>query len=267
MTRGHQRGFALIVVLWTVALLALLASHLLSTARQHSRTAQILRSNARLEAAADGAVFDTILAIIQNNGTADALERVVQIGGVKVEIRLQNEAAKLNPNTATLEAIQAMITGAGIDPANANYLARAIVDWRTRVPESMLGQTKLEQYLNAGRHYAPPNQPYASVDELGLVLGMTPSIFTRLRPFMSVVREEGRAPVSGTLDLSNPADEPGGAAHANTIIIANNVYQIDATARLPDGSRFDRRAVVRIKMLPEFGAKPYEVLAWETPDE
>ena len=267
MTRRHPGGFTLIVVLWTVALLALLASHLLSTARQHSRTAQILRTNARLEAAADGGVFDAIMALIQNNGAADALERVVQIGGVKVEIRLTNEAAKLNPNTATVESTQAVIAAAGVDPVRANYLARAIIDWRTRASESMLGQTKLEQYRNAGRHYLPPNQPYVSLDELGLVLGMTPALFARLRPIMSVVREEGRAPVSGALDRSNPADEPGGTAHANAIITANTVYQIDATARLPDGSRFDRRAVVRIKMLPEFGAKPYEVLAWETPDE
>jgi len=266
MRRDPARGFALVAVLWTVAVLALLMAHLLGSARAHSRTAQILRANARLEAAADGGVFDAILSVFQNNGTAAVLERVVQIGGVKVEIRLQDEAAKLNPNTASLEALQALVVGAGIDPADANRLARAIVDWRTRVPESMLGQTKLEQYRTAGRHYLPPNQPFANLDELGLVLGMTPATLARLRPLLSVVREEGRAPVNGAVDLSNPADEPGGTAHANTVIPANSVYQVDALARLPDGSQFDRRALVRIKIVPEIGELPYEVLAWETPD-
>ena len=267
MTRNLPRGFALVVVLWTVAVLALMSAMLLASARQHGKVAQLLHANARLEAAADGGIFDTILAVIQNNGAAAGLERIVDIGGVRVEIRLQDEAAKLNPNTASLEALMALLRDAGIDPANANYLARAIMDWRTRAPESMLGQTKLEQYRNAGRRYLPPNQPYVSLDELGLVLGMTPAILARVRPLMSVVREEGRAPVNGAIDLSNPADEPGGTAHANTVIRANTVYQIDAVARLPDGSRFDRRAVVRIKMVPEIGEQPYEVLAWETPDE
>ena len=261
-----QRGFALVVVLWTVAILALLTAHLLSTARQRSREAILLRNNARLEAAADGAVFDTILAILKNNGTAASLRRSVEIGGVQVDIALLDEAGKLNPNTASIETLQNLMMGAGIDQASSTYLARSIVDWRTRVPESLLGGSKLDQYRQAGRIYLPPNQPMVSLDELGLVLGMTPDHLARIKPLLSVVRQEGRTPVAGALDQSDPAAEPGGTQHANTILPGNSVYQVDSVARMREGGLFRRRAVIRIKMVPEKGEQPYEILAWESPD-
>lgn len=265
--RPASRGFALIAVLWTVAILALLTAHLIGAARQRAGAATSLRDNARLEAAADGAVFDTILWIFRQGGTAGIPKRALAIGGIPVDVGLRDEATRLNLNTTSVAALQNLLLSIDVDPSAASRLARSIVDWRTRAPESMLGLTKIEQYQNAGLRYLPPNQPFASVEELGLVLGMTPEIYTRLKPFISVVREEGHAPVEGSLDQTSPAAEPGGPAHANTLILANTVYQIDAMAHLPNGTRFGRRAIVRIKMAPEPGVQPYEVLVWETPND
>jgi general secretion pathway protein K len=58
MTRSeaHQRGFALLVVLWTLALLALLGTQLLATSRQDTQLAHNRLDAAVLEAAANGAV-------------------------------------------------------------------------------------------------------------------------------------------------------------------------------------------------------------------
>ena len=263
----RQGGFALLLALLAIAVLAALSAHLIRASGQRAGTALFLRDSIRLEAAADGAVFDTILAVIRDRGTAGFVTRAVAIGGVDVDVRLEDQAVRLNPNTASLEALRALMPRIGLDPDTANRLSRSIMDWRTRIPDSLLGGSKVEQYRRAGLAYAPPNQPFTSVEEMGLVLGMTPDILARLRPLVSVVREQGHMPVDGLREQPNPGAEPGGPEHASSYLRPNTVYQIEAQARLPGGGRFVRRAVVRVKMTPERGAPPYEILGWETQDD
>ena len=56
-------------------------------------------------------------------------------------------------------------------------------------PLSRAGGPKLAQYQAAGLPYGPANRPFDSLDELGLVLGMTPTLLARMRPFLSVYQE------------------------------------------------------------------------------
>ena len=69
MTRGddRQRGFALLIVLWTLALLALLGTQLLATSRQHVQLAHNLLDAAALEAAANGAVQQAIFGVLDSS--------------------------------------------------------------------------------------------------------------------------------------------------------------------------------------------------------
>ena len=261
-----QRGFVLVIVLWTLALLALLSAQLMGTARQRMSTAQLFDANARLEAAADGAVFEAVLGVLRNGGSVAAPVFVLTVGGVAVDVRVTSESTKINPNTTTMEALQPVLVAAGLDATKAAGLTQAIIEWRSRPPAGRLAQLRQEQYRGAGRPYLPAYRPFNSLDELGLVLGMTPDILARIRPVLSVVREEGRTAPGSSKDGGSVLDEPGGEGHVTYVPPANAVYQIDTSASLPDGTVFRRRAAVRVKMVPEPGEQPYEVLGWETPD-
>jgi len=261
---ARQGGSSLIVVLWAVAFLTLLTAQLIGVARQSVGVTDMLHDNLRLEAAADGAVFDTIMTAVQNGGRFPALNRRIAIGEAQVDVALQNEADKVDPNTASPDAIQAVLTAAGVDALTSARLARTIIDWRTRNAESLLGKPKIEQYRLAGKHYLPPNQPFVSLDEVGLVLGMTPDILANVRPMLSVVRDEPSLISGEPVGYERAEDEPGGAEHATGVIPANSVYQLHAIARLANGNSFHRVAYIRIKVTPAPGEGPYEVLSWET---
>jgi general secretion pathway protein K len=58
---SSQRGFALLIVLWTMVLLALLVAQFTTTGRTEVQVATNLRANAATEAAADGAIYQTII--------------------------------------------------------------------------------------------------------------------------------------------------------------------------------------------------------------
>ncbi len=261
-TRPASQGFVLLIVLWTIALLALIGAHFTGAARQRVATAQLLRANARLEAAADGAVFQTILDLLRTQGIAAAGHRTASIGGIGVQIALRDEAEKVNPNTASPEILQNVLGQAGLAPPEAAKLARVIVDWRTRSPVSVQGQTKAALYQAAGRPYIPTNQPFTNLDEIGFVIGVTPDILTAIRPLLSVQREESRALPQGMAAVNQADNEPGGVAHASPIVTGNHVWQIDAIAGLADGLTAHRRALVRIKPEPDAGTPPFEILDW-----
>ena len=75
-TRRGERGFALLLVLWSLALLALLGAQLTGSARSQTRLAGNLRANAMVQAAADGAAQEAILRLLQRSWQNDDLRRV-----------------------------------------------------------------------------------------------------------------------------------------------------------------------------------------------
>src|ERR1700678_4018567 len=98
--RRTQGGFALLIVLWIVAIMALIGSAIIGESRMKIRMANDLRNTAYSEAAADGGVAEAIFQLQDrqwgSNGTY-----TIKIGSALVNIQLQDEATKINPNRAT----------------------------------------------------------------------------------------------------------------------------------------------------------------------
>jgi general secretion pathway protein K len=259
-----QRGFALLIVMGAVGVLALLTARLNGAGRTEMQVATNLRANAVVEAAADGAVEAAVLQLLQGTLQPD---QVLRIGAARVEVRVRDEADKINPNETTVAVLQALLNNLGVDAATAASLAMAITDWRTATSQSLAGGSKLAQYRAAGLPYAPPNRPFDSVDEIGEVVGMTPALLARLRPYLSVYHE-GSVQQSAGNSVAVSA-----LAEAKVIdpkvpdfgfVSRNVVAEISATAATADGARFTRQAIVRIKALPEADEAPYEILTWDT---
>ena len=261
----REQGFALLIVLWSLGLLALLGTQLTGSARLQTRLAGNLRANAIVEAAADGAAQEAILRLLQGRWKNDDLRRL-RVGDATVEIRLEDQAGRVNPNATTYPVLQGLLANLGLDQARAAALAKAIVDWRSGAATLTSGGTKLDQYRAAGLPYAPSNRPFESIDEMGLVVGMTPDILARLKPYVSVYQEgDVQRGVAGSVGaqaldearLANPQAGSLGFTSANRVIL------LRATA-VSGGARFTRQMVVRIKNDWQPGAAAYQILTWET---
>ncbi len=267
MKRG-ERGFALLIVLWTLGLLALIATQITASGRTATKLAANLRSNAAVEAAADGAINQAMLRLLQGTWRPDGSARLVRIGPAMVEVRMTDEAGKVNPNFATVPVMQAMLRNVGLDPARAASLAAAILDWRTRSPNPLPGGAKLPQYRAAGLPYGPASRPFESLDEVGLVLGMTPDILARLKPHLSVYNdsEVRRAAADPVADQAIEESQLGrGPANQLSFESDSQTATVRAAATGPDGARFTRQAVVRITPDATNGEPPFQILTWDTP--
>jgi general secretion pathway protein K len=244
MTPRSDRGFALLIVLWSVVLLALLAMGLTAAGRSDMKLAGNLRRAAAAEAAANGGVYAAVFNVADIPARAwvvDGQSHEIRIGGYTVMVRVWDESGKLNPNYAPPDLLAALLVHAGADPSWARVLVQAIADWHALgMREAM---TKL--YQSAGRPVAPTGELFRSVDELGLVMGMTPDLVARMKPFLSVyavapLQVAHADPVLqglvNTLDNGAPIPPPA----------RPSVLNIVAEARSVDGSRFVRHAVVSL---------------------
>ena len=257
-----ERGFALLVVLWTLILVSLLILQLSETGGAQARLASNLRRSASAEQAADAAVAAGAFHLMDRAGAwplAGGTRRLT-LPNATADLTWTNEAGKVDLNNASQQIIAALIQTAGDSAEDAAALSDAILAWHTPVPPDQKAQS-IGPYRAAGLTYAPMGAPFESVDELALVLGVTPALYERLRPHVTVF--QGGDPV---LTLADPfvrraatlaGEVETGAAQGDPG--ANDVVDLRATAHAA-GATFTRTAIIQLE--PGEGGAAYRVLAW-----
>ncbi len=148
-----------------------------------------LRANAVTEAAADGAVHEAILRLLQDKWSPDGRLRAIRVGSADVEVRIKDEEWKVNPNDAKLPVLQALFGHLGVDAAKGTALAHAIVDWHSAGAAPRPAGPRPTRNRGAGTTPAAGNRVFDSLDEIGLVVGMTPALLARMRPYLSIYQE------------------------------------------------------------------------------
>ncbi|HEX3487415.1 MAG TPA: hypothetical protein VHT51_20330 [Micropepsaceae bacterium] len=193
-SQARSRGFALIVVLWFLVLIAAIGTYLMVNARTETAIARNTRVAATAEALADAgiaqAVFNLTDPVESNRWGLDGEPHRLQLTTGEMEIRLSDENSKINPNHASDALLSALFEAAGVERMRARRLGAAVADW---VSDDMMPRpfgAKLEQYQQAGLSYGPPNAPIESLDELNLVLGMTPETFAAVRPYLTIYTDD-----------------------------------------------------------------------------
>jgi general secretion pathway protein K len=183
-------GFALIIVLWTLVLIAFIVAHLTGAGRTEVRIAGNIVANAVAQAAADGAIFEAIFnqSDPQPNERwpVDGNGREIVIGNSRVTVRLADEAWRINPNSAPPSLLEALLHAIGSDPESARRLTTAITEWVGSVSVARPQNAVLADYRAAGLEYGPPGAPLETLDELSRVLGMTPTILAAIRPHLTL---------------------------------------------------------------------------------
>ena len=254
-----DQGFALLIVLWSVVLLALLAMGLTASGRSDMQLAGNLRKAAAAEAAADGGIYTAIFNVREVPAHAwvvDGQPHELRIGGYTVTVVMRDESGKLNPNYAPPDLLAALLVYAGADPGQARSLVQAIADWHALGMREAI--TKL--YQSSGRPVGPTGELFRSVDELTLVMGMTSRLVERMKPFLSVyavapLQVAHADPVLQRLvnTLENGAVVPPPARPS--------VLDIVAEAHSVDGSRFVRHAVVSLG--EDRASQVFRTLVWD----
>jgi general secretion pathway protein K len=260
-------GFALIIVLWTLVLIAFVVAQLTSSGRTEIRIAGNLVSDAVAEAADDGAIFAALFNLADPNPAQrwplDGTPHELTIGNSRVMVRLEDEAGRINPNSASPALLEALLRVTGSDPETARRLAGAIGEWVGSAPVARPQNAVLAEYSAAGLDYGPPSAPLETLDELGRVIGMTPAVLAAIRPHLTLFGPPEPNPASADPVVAAALAEISAAPQAP--VPANQpppdllTVRIEATAVGPGNARVSKTAIARVGAMLPGG---YSVLAW-----
>lgn len=288
--RGAGRGLALIVVLWGVALLAMLATGFSFSIRTETRLALSSVERARAAAAADAGVRRLLAVLASSNARrAPILELRMRFDDIDVALHLMPENARVDLNAAPgplIEGLVAQVARRVAPEMSARAVADAILDWRDTDSRVRPMGAEAADYQAAGRAYGPRNGAFLSVSELTRVLGVTPALYEGLAPLLTVyawspqvdalsASREVLLAVPGLSEsavdefLDARAQQPLDARRAFALLAgaerylaraaAGGVYSLSARAVLPSGVQASRRAVVKVTA---GAAQPISILGW-----
>jgi general secretion pathway protein K len=177
-------------VIWGIGLLSSIAVSLLWAGNVSYQLARNVTEAAQLEATVEAAVNRAVLGVIEpkyeRRWRVDGVAQEFDFGGARIRVAIQDELGRIDLNHADGGILTALFQSAGLDASAASRLADKVVDWRdSRGLKSLNGATA-EDYRAAGLPYRPRSGPFQSVDELKLVMDMTPALFLRVEPALTV---------------------------------------------------------------------------------
>src|SRR5205807_604613 len=133
--RCNQRGWALISVLWTVAMLGMMAAATQDLTVTSVRTERRALARAHLEDDLDAAVAAAILELddtrVTNRWRVDGYSYPFAYDGIPMMVSIQDEEGKFDLNESDDDTLAPLFESVGVDSKTAIVLADRIVEWRT----------------------------------------------------------------------------------------------------------------------------------------
>jgi general secretion pathway protein K len=233
VNRARQQGIVLILVLWALVLLTVIVSAVSSSVHTETTLAHYQLDRTRLRAQADAAFLYAAARAFdpdtERAWSVDAHAYRWSFEGRELVIHLQAERDRLDLNQVTEEQLRSLLAALEVEPDRQTSLVAAMLDWRDRDNLHRLNGAEDDDYRSAGLSYGAKDAPYDSVDEIGLVLGMTPDLKARMFPYLAV---------SGRGDTGVSSHLPGGFGGAKAgFSVRNGVW---VWVEIPSGGEWFR---------------------------
>ena len=288
LTNGMQKtqqGFALVIVIWILTLLSLMAGSFAQTMRRDSSVTSALKNNAQAFALAESGFTMAKFMLQQADPelrwlTDGSVYQILRADGSEIRIKIVSEAGKIDINAADEHLLSAMVKAVSTDLWDQQRLLNSILDWRDEDNEQRPHGAEKKQYQEAGLSYIPSNQPFQSLDELQLVLGITPEIFNRIQPWLTIYSgqsqvnlQEATPEVAQIINNelsdgqnSSPATQTqtqtpntvpgaGGASGLGATSNENRTYTVAVEVYLPDGGSAALETVVKFQSQDQGGGQ------------
>ncbi|MGY2401142.1 type II secretion system minor pseudopilin GspK [Pseudomonas sp. SDO5271_S396] len=232
MTR--QRGAALLLVLWALALLSVLLGGLVGWVQLESRQALWLRQHTQTVLAAEAGIAQVMA---DRRWVADGREMALTFDDAQLHVSLRSERGKLYLINADGQDFMHLALACGATPAQASQLAKA-----------------LDTRRNQGA------APFRVLEELRPLPGMSQSLYSRLLPELTLWSDLDRPDPAFASPLMRQAlNLPQAHAEGSDPGV---VLMVDSRAERPGGYRAHLQVTVLLNPT-EDSAQPYRVLRWQ----
>lgn len=213
-----ERGIALFLVLWVMALLTVIAGEFCYAIRTEANITRNFKEETETYYIAVSGLFWAIGELVVNEyvprkvnapddgaGAEDIRWRIntdipaIPFGDGQFKVERENESGKVNLNRANEALLKMMVNSFAIGDAEKNIIVDSIMDWRDKDSLHRLNGAEDDYYLSLPQPYKCKNGDFTSVDELLLVRGVTPEMFYGgLKDMVSVYQDKEAVLVTET---------------------------------------------------------------------
>ena len=191
-----ERGVALFLVLWVMALLTVIAGEFCYAIRTEVNITRNFKEETQTYYIAVSGLFWAIGELVVNEyvprqvKVPDGKEEQENIiwrinadipalpfGEGQFKVERENESGKVNLNRAGGPLLKMMLNNFEIGDADKNIIVDSIMDWRDKDNFHRANGAEDEYYLSLPQPYKSKNGDFTSIEELLLVRGVTPEIF------------------------------------------------------------------------------------------
>jgi general secretion pathway protein K len=203
----HERGIALVIVLWIIVLLSIMAASFAYSMRTETTLTTFAMERAQARALAEAGVAYAVQKLLLQVDPEDPWPiegsiREWSFGTGTAYISVVDSSGMIDLNHADRALLGGLlISQGGIAEEGLDALLDSIEDWRDPDDLKRLNGAEEEEYLAAGRHEGPKNAPFESVEELQQVLGVTPQLYEKLFEFITVAGHKGVNPEAASLEV------------------------------------------------------------------
>jgi general secretion pathway protein K len=171
--RGSESGSALILVFWCLLLLGMAVFavvELVQLSVEHSANREMALEARAL--AASGVALGLNAQLLKD----DPLFLQKPSPHHQFQVKIQSEGARLNLNSLLIsghrDVLVSLFTQWGLKMEEADHAATSLYDWVTPGDLHSLNGAKAADYERAGLPQRPTHQPFTSLEEVALVMGM-----------------------------------------------------------------------------------------------
>jgi len=209
MRRRNNRALALIAVLWVAVVLTVIAASVARNCRLDSRLYTTTEGQLRCRWACRAGLERAVAVLNEDTRASDSLGDLwseneadfndVSLQGCRFTVRVEDEAGKLNVNTASKEQLLGL-------EGMTEEVAEAIIDWRDKDDNPGASGAEQAYYQNLPYGYVIGNRPFRTIRELLAVKGVTEELLygedTNLNGKLDYNENDG--------DASSPHDDQDG---------------------------------------------------------
>ncbi|MBD8526449.1 general secretion pathway protein GspK [Pseudomarimonas arenosa] len=289
---SRQSGIALLIVMWLLALLAIVLGAFTVLARSERMQARHLFEGTKAHYAAEAGIHRAVMAL----AVPDPLQRWIpdgrayqfQFEGAEVEIEIHDESGKIDLNAVDPAFFSRFLQGMGVDMVEADELAAAVADWRDTDDLLTPGGAEDDDYEALGLSYGAKDAPFDLISELQQVRGVSYDLYSRLAPHLTLysgLSQPNAAFAPAAVLGALPGMDPNQAAFTvdtrrqydpnsglppltltdgTPLVVAagSGTYNVRSRARLNNGAWAELDAVVRLGGAPSSGLA-FTALRWQ----
>jgi general secretion pathway protein K len=291
---ASERGIAFVLVLWVIAMLAIMLGSFSLVARTENLQSRHLFDTTQARYAAEAglnlAVYELRKQDPAERWIGDGRPYRFGYGDAEIEVSITDDSGKIDINAAANnpDLLVNLFATRGVPLDKAQALSDAVQDWIDPDDTTRPNGAEIAQYKAAGLSYGPKNAPFDTVSELQQVLGMTYDLYEKIEPGITIYSGRGNPSASfgnpvalqalypdaspeqiqqfiQALQSQQPGmqSEPVLAPDGTPVVAGGGglTYSVKSRAKLPNGASTVLDATIRMGGVSTAG-RPFVILRW-----